>query len=70
MSVMTHGVPPQATRQDAKPDTKRYQLETGLDRITPAERAARGKEARAEVPRESHAVFDPASGRPDPLRPA
>ncbi len=45
----------------------RYQLESGLDRLTPAERAARGKEARAEVPRESHAVFDPPPGRPDPI---
>jgi uncharacterized protein (DUF2252 family) len=71
MSVMTRGVPPQATRQatrqDTKPDTKRYQLESGLDRITPTERAGRGKEARAEVPRESHAVFDPPPGRPDPI---
>src|ERR1700722_8290207 len=71
MSVMTRGVPAQATRQatkpDAKPDAKRYQLESGLDRITPVERAARGKEARAEVPRESHAVFDPGPARPDPV---
>jgi uncharacterized protein (DUF2252 family) len=35
--------------------------------MTPAERAARGKEARAAVPRDSHAVFDPPAGRPDPL---
>ena len=71
MSVMTRGVPRQRTGQDAKPatkpETKRYQLESGLDRITPAERAERGKEARAEVPRESHAVFDPPPGRPDPI---
>jgi len=35
--------------------------------MTPAERAARGKAARAEVPRASHAVFDPGPGRADPL---
>ncbi|TCC12428.1 DUF2252 domain-containing protein [Kribbella soli] len=35
--------------------------------MIPAERAARGKEARAAVPRESHAVFDPRPGRPDPV---
>jgi uncharacterized protein (DUF2252 family) len=35
--------------------------------MTPAERAARGKEARAAVPRESHAVFDPPPDRPDPI---
>jgi uncharacterized protein (DUF2252 family) len=47
--------------------TLRYQLESGLEQMTPAERAARGKEARAAVPRDSHAVFDPPAGRPDPL---
>ena len=45
----------------------RYQLDTGLEQMTPAERAARGKEARAAVPRDSHAVFDPPPGRPDPI---
>ncbi|HEX9538745.1 MAG TPA: DUF2252 domain-containing protein [Streptosporangiaceae bacterium] len=46
---------------------RRYQLDTGLGRLTPAERAVRGKEARAEVPRDSHAVFDPPPDRPDPI---
>jgi uncharacterized protein (DUF2252 family) len=59
MSVVTGGAPPQSI--------KRYQLESGLERMTPAERAARGKEARAAVPRESHAVFDRGPGRPDPI---
>jgi hypothetical protein len=45
----------------------RYQLDPDLRRLTPAERAARGKAARAEVPRESHAVFDPPPDRPDPI---
>ena len=31
------------------------------------ERAARGRAARAEVPRSSHADFEPASRRPDPV---
>jgi uncharacterized protein (DUF2252 family) len=35
--------------------------------LTPAQRAARGKAARAEVPRESHAAFDPPANRPDPV---
>jgi uncharacterized protein (DUF2252 family) len=35
--------------------------------MTPADRAARGEDARAEVPRESHAVFDPPADRPDSL---
>jgi uncharacterized protein (DUF2252 family) len=45
----------------------RYQLDSETGRLTPAERAARGKAARAEVPRESHAVFDPPPDRPDPI---
>jgi len=35
--------------------------------LPPADRAARGKAARAEVPRDSHAGFRPAAGRPDPV---
>src|SRR5260370_1868126 len=35
--------------------------------VSPAERAARGKAARAAVPRDSHAVFQPAAERPDPV---
>jgi uncharacterized protein (DUF2252 family) len=36
--------------------------------LTVAERAARGKAARAEVPRSSHAAFSPAPRRPDPIK--
>ena len=45
----------------------RYQLDTSMNLLTPAERAARGKEARARVPRDSHAMFDPPSDRQDPI---
>ena len=45
----------------------RYQLDSGATRLTPAERAVRGKAARAEVPRDSHAAFDPPPDRPDPI---
>jgi uncharacterized protein (DUF2252 family) len=45
----------------------RYQLDLDAGRRTTAERVARGKAARAEVPRESHAEFDPGSDRTDPL---
>ena len=45
----------------------RYQLDATAGRLTPAERVARGKAARAEVPRDSHAVFDPPKDRPDPI---
>jgi uncharacterized protein (DUF2252 family) len=46
---------------------QRSQLDTALGHLTPAERAVRGKSARAEVPLESHAGFEPAPDRPDPL---
>jgi uncharacterized protein (DUF2252 family) len=45
----------------------RYQLDSEVGRLTPAERAARGKAARAEVPRARHAVFEPPPDRPDPI---
>ncbi|MGN6378720.1 MAG: DUF2252 domain-containing protein [Gaiellales bacterium] len=35
--------------------------------LTAAERAARGKAARQEIPRSSHAGFEPPPGRPDPI---
>ncbi len=44
----------------------RYRLDTGA-RLTPTERAARGKAARAAVPRQSHAAFDPPPDRADPV---
>ena len=59
MSVLTAGAPPRVAL--------RYQLDTGLGRLTPSERAERGKAARAVVPRDSHAMFDPGPDRPDPL---
>jgi uncharacterized protein (DUF2252 family) len=40
---------------------------TGGRNLSVAERLARGKAARDEVPRSSHAVFEPSSSRPDPL---
>jgi hypothetical protein len=43
------------------------QLESGLGRLALAERVDRGRAARAAVPRESHAVFDPPQDRPDPV---
>jgi len=46
---------------------RRYQLESGMAGLSPAEHAARGKAARAEVPRDSHAAFDPPADRPDPI---
>jgi uncharacterized protein (DUF2252 family) len=59
MPELTAGAPPRRL--------PRYQLDTGPGRLTPAERAARGKAARSAVPRTSHAVFEPGPDRPDPL---
>ena len=59
MSVLTAEAPPRGTQ--------RYQLDSGVGRLNPAESAARGKTARAEVPRDSHAMFDPPPDRPDPI---
>jgi hypothetical protein len=36
-------------------------------KLTPAERAARGKEARKRAPRRAHAAWQPQPGRPDPV---
>ncbi len=44
-----------------------FRLDTTFADLTPAERAVRGKAARAEVPRASHAAFDPPPDRPDPI---
>jgi uncharacterized protein (DUF2252 family) len=46
---------------------QRYALDSGLGRLAPAERADRGRLARAHVPRESHAMFERQPDRPDPL---
>jgi uncharacterized protein (DUF2252 family) len=45
----------------------RSRLEQAPAGHTPARRAARGRAARAALPRESHAEFRPAAGRPDPV---
>ena len=45
----------------------RYQLDSGVGHLTVAERAARGKAVRSEVPRESHALLELPSDRPDPV---
>ncbi len=59
MGVLTAEAPPRRL--------PRYHLDEGLGHLTPADRTARGEDARARTPRESHAVFAPAADRPDPL---
>jgi uncharacterized protein (DUF2252 family) len=59
MGVMTTEARPRSAH--------RHQLESGLGNLSSAERAERGKAARAEVPRESHALFEVPPDRPDPV---
>ena len=59
---------PELTAEAPSRRTARYRLDSEVGRLTPADRAARGKAARAEVPRDSHAAFDPPPDRPDPIR--
>jgi uncharacterized protein (DUF2252 family) len=56
-----------ARAAQAERPVHRYQLDTSVSHLTPAERAVRGKAARAEVPLDSHARFEPAADRPDPI---
>jgi uncharacterized protein (DUF2252 family) len=46
---------------------RRFELDTSVRRLTPDERAAKGRELRNEVPRSSHAEFEPTEHRPDPV---
>jgi uncharacterized protein (DUF2252 family) len=59
MTVRTAEAPPRPVA--------RYQLDPKAGRLTSAQSAARGKAARAAVPRDSHGVFDPPPDRPDPI---
>ncbi len=64
---MPAGVPEGARRAVVLPRSATSGLEAPRQRMTPAERRVRGKAARAEVPRESHAEWNPPADRPDPV---
>ena len=59
-----------AVNPEGAPSEERGRARRQTPRVVPhltvAERAARGRAARAEVPRSSHAAFDPATHRADP----
>jgi uncharacterized protein (DUF2252 family) len=59
VNAMRKPVPPRPGR--------RFALDSAARRLTPAERAERGKAARAAVPRGSHAAYDPPADRADPV---
>jgi uncharacterized protein (DUF2252 family) len=64
-----------ATKSDTAPARVKQDAASGgnqgaaavVPHLTVAERVARGRAARAEVPRSRHAVFEPAAHRPDPV---
>src|SRR5262245_53943 len=46
---------------------RKYELDIGIKRLTPAERAEKGRKLREQVPRSSHAEFRSDADRPDPV---
>ena len=60
-------MPEAARRTVVLPRSATTGLEAPRQHQTPAERRVRGKAARAEVPRESHAKWEPSPDRPDPV---
>ena len=60
-------MPEAARRTVVLPRSSTTGLEAPRQHQTPAERRVRGKAARAEVPRESHAKWEPSPDRPDPI---
>ncbi len=61
MSTPTSGTHQPAARASRKP------AGVAVPHLSVAERVARGKAARAEVPRSSHATFVPSPTRADPV---
>ncbi len=66
-------VPAQRERSTAKAESRatepsrRYHLDTLIKDLTPSERAERGRQIRADVPRSSHAEFDASARQRDPV---
>ena len=59
VTATTGRVPPGSGRKSG--------LDSAARRLSPAERASRGRAARTAVPRESQAVHDPPADRADPV---
>ena len=52
---------------EGQPPAGRGAKSSEVRHLSVAERVDRGKQARATVPRSSHAVFEASSARPDPV---
>jgi hypothetical protein len=63
---MTKKTNSRQVQQSADDVTKDAKLRV-ITHLTPEERAAIGKTARAKTPRESHAAWEPSPERPDPI---
>jgi uncharacterized protein (DUF2252 family) len=48
-------------------ELRRYPINLKVPHLSPQERTARGKAARAEIPRSSHSVFEPGTSGRDPI---
>ncbi|HET9895474.1 MAG TPA: DUF2252 domain-containing protein [Streptosporangiaceae bacterium] len=57
-----------SARQAARQPARRYQLDTSIKDLTPAERAERGRQLRSEVPRSGHAEIGAAADGRDPIQ--
>jgi uncharacterized protein (DUF2252 family) len=67
MAVKQQETPPVVAEQGNGGPRGRSAAATVMPHLTPAERAARGRAARAEVPRSGHADFTPSTERADPV---
>ena len=66
-SVAASGEPATHILDERRPAVERPPRPKAVPHFTPAERAARGKAARAELPRSAHAAWEPAPSRRDPV---
>jgi hypothetical protein len=66
-SVAASGEPSTRILDQLEPATEWSSRPEAVSYFTPAERAARGKAARAELPRSAHAAWEPAPSRRDPI---
>lgn len=65
--MATTGMPEGGDESQPIPEGMRYEHGKVVPDLSPSERVARGKAARREVPRSSHADFTPGALRPNPV---
>ncbi len=65
---MTRALPARRSLLRMTTSSHRYQLDTSIRDLTPAERAEKGRQIRSRVPRSSHAEFDVSARRRAPVQ--